>query len=115
MFHWWNTLIGNRRYGQVPQVALRKKQRKVLRNVIGAAVRRARERRNLSQEALAAKLQLFGWDIPRMTITKIELGHRCVSDVELVAIAESLSVSTQTLLADADRQIVRKVLGIVRR
>lgn len=115
MSHRWDTLNGNYCYGQVPQVALRKKQRKVIRNVVGAAVRRARERRNLSQEALATRLQLTGWDIARTAVTKIELGERCVSDVELVVLAESLSVSVQTLLGDVDSQLVRKLLSTVRR
>jgi transcriptional regulator with XRE-family HTH domain len=45
----------------------------------------------LSQEALAAKLQLAGWDLSRAGLSKIEAGLRRVNDAELWMLAKVLS------------------------
>ena len=42
------------------------------RNIIGPQVRRLRNQRGWSQEQLAAKLQIAGWDISRSALAKIE-------------------------------------------
>jgi len=57
----------------------------------------------MSQAALAHALQLRGMNVDRAGVAKIEGGFRQVSDVELVAIAETLSVSPGDLL-DAGAQ-----------
>jgi transcriptional regulator with XRE-family HTH domain len=43
---------------------------------IGQNVRRLRERADMTQEVLAAKLQLCGCDITRSAVAKIEVGNR---------------------------------------
>jgi transcriptional regulator with XRE-family HTH domain len=45
----------------------------------------------LSQEALAAKLQLAGWDISRAGLSKIEAGLRRVNDAETWMLAKVLA------------------------
>ena len=52
-------------------------------NQYGELLRDWRNEAGLSQEALAAKLQVAGWDIDPSLVTLIELGHRPISDVEL--------------------------------
>lgn len=86
-----------------------------LRNAVGSVLRAAREAKGLSQADLAARLQLFGWDIGRTTWTKIELGERTVSDCELIAVAEVLGISLDALAAKADRGAVRRVLRTLHR
>ena len=44
----------------------------------------------LSQEALAAKLQLAGWDLSRAGLSKIEAGLRRVNDAEAWLLARVL-------------------------
>ena len=86
-----------------------------LRNAVGDALRAARETQNLSQAELAAKLQLYGWDVGRTTWTKIELGERAVTDCELLAIADVLGLSLDALAKSAKRESVRRVLRALKR
>jgi transcriptional regulator with XRE-family HTH domain len=74
------------------------------RNIIGPRVRQARLTRSpkLTQEGLAAFLQLQGVDLDRSAITKIERQKRTVSDVELAALATVLGVSSSWLLGETD-------------
>jgi transcriptional regulator with XRE-family HTH domain len=51
----------------------------------------------LSQEALAARLQLAGWDITRAGLSKIEARLRRVNDVELLVLARVLKVTETDL------------------
>jgi len=55
----------------------------VRRNLYGEMIRACRIRRGWSQETLAAKIQLAGWDIDRVLVTLIELGRRPLLDYEL--------------------------------
>ena len=43
---------------------------------IGTNIRKLRERANLTQEQVAAKLQTNGCDITRSAVAKIEVGQR---------------------------------------
>ena len=70
----------------------------ILKNVSGRLVQKFRGERNLSQEAFAAACQRFGWDVSRGTISKIEAGLRCVSDAEIVLLANVLRCSPSDLL-----------------
>ena len=60
-------------------------------NLVGPQVRRLRIDAKLSQEALAAKLQLAGCDLSRAGLSKIEAGLRRVNDAELWMLAKVLS------------------------
>ena len=68
------------------------------RNSIGPQLRRLRNERNLTQDALAAKLQRAGLDIDRTSIAKIEAQLRSVFDFELAMMASVLAVDVSTLL-----------------
>lgn len=46
----------------------------------------------LSQEALATKLQVAGWDITRAGLSKIEARLRRVNDAEVLMLAKTLKV-----------------------
>jgi transcriptional regulator with XRE-family HTH domain len=67
------------------------------RNSIGPQLRRLRNERNLTQSALAGKLQRTGLDMDRTTLAKIEMQIRSVFDFEVAMIARSLSVPTDAL------------------
>jgi transcriptional regulator with XRE-family HTH domain len=62
------------------------------KNLAGLALRQHRERLGLSQDDLARKCQLLGWDVDRLTITRIEGGNRLLCDYELLIFAEVLAV-----------------------
>lgn len=64
--------------------------RSPLLNVCGRELVRIRTAAGVSQEKLAAKCQLAGWDISRAIIANIELGRRVVADGELAVLARVL-------------------------
>lgn len=70
-----------------------------IKNLCGPVVRKARTRLGLSQEQLAAKGQLMGWDVSRDILAKIEGQSRWVSDIELVLLAQLLKIDASALLA----------------
>lgn len=75
-------------------------------NLVGPQVRRLRMAAGLSQEALAAKLQIAGWDLSRGGLSKIEAGLRRVSDAELWVLAGSLGVGVRDLYPTRPRGVV---------
>lgn len=52
----------------------------------------------MSQRALADKMQLFGIDLDKNVIQRIECGKRFITDIELLAFSKVLSTSLETLL-----------------
>ena len=60
---------------------------------IGQNIRKLRESRNMTQETLAAKLQLEGCDITRSAVAKIEVGQRHLYPDEIYLIKKILKVS----------------------
>ncbi len=69
-------------------------------NIVGERVKQARLRRKpaLTQDELSGKLAQLGIIIDRAGISKIEIGARCVLDVEVRALAKALGVSAAWLL-----------------
>lgn len=61
-------------------------------------MRRIREGKKLSQEQLAAWLQLEGLSINQKAISRIETGERVVADYELLYLAKVLRVHVEDLL-----------------
>ena len=69
-------------------------------NLISRHLRRIRKEQKLSQEALAAQMQLLGVDINQRLISKIERNERFVKDYELACFCQILNVTERELLAD---------------
>lgn len=67
-------------------------------NVSGAKIRNLREAAGLSQEQLAAKLQLAGLNLNQKAVSRIETGDRVVPDFELLHFSEVLCVPVDVLL-----------------
>lgn len=65
--------------------------------LFGGNIRRTREARGMTQEQVAAKLQLGGCDITRSALAKIEVGQRHVYPDEIRLLKEILSVSYNEL------------------
>lgn len=70
-------------------------------NISGHNVARLRKslRPPVSQRALADRLQLVGVDLDKNAVQRIESGQRFVTDIELLALARALNVSSDQLLA----------------
>ena len=68
------------------------------KNISGKRIKEARKRLKLSQDDLAAKLQVSGVLIERNSISRIESGVRFVADYELLILSKILNVSPSYLL-----------------
>ena len=68
------------------------------KNICGKRVKETRKKLKLSQENLAAKLQVEGVIIERDSISRIEIGTRFVADFELRALCKILNVTPEYLL-----------------
>lgn len=67
-------------------------------NISGGRIKEARKRAKLSQEMLAARLQVRGLPLEQMAISRMESGKRVVADFELPVLADALDVSVEWLL-----------------
>ena len=65
---------------------------KEIEKAVGNNIRLLREGRDMTQEQLAAKLQVSGCDITRSAVAKIEVGQRHLYPDEIILIKEILSV-----------------------
>ena len=68
-----------------------------VKNISGDRIRQARTAKRLSQEALAAKMQVSGVVVEWEAISKIETGDRFVADYELRAFSQVLGVGMDWL------------------
>lgn len=67
---------------------------------LGTTIQRLRIDKNLTQEQIIAKLQIFGIEISRGTYAKLETNRRNIKLSELIALAQILDVDFNTLFAD---------------
>lgn len=70
------------------------------KNVIAAQLKLARVRNGLSQQQLAAKMQVMGVNIDQQMISKIERNDRIVTDYELACFGKILKTDISALLSD---------------
>lgn len=71
-------------------------------NLCGKQVFLIRKEKGWSQRELADKLQLGGLDLDKNAIQRIEAGKRFVTDIELLALSETLKVRLSELLNPND-------------
>lgn len=64
---------------------------------IGANIRAIRESVGMTQEQLAAKLQIEGCDITRSAVAKIEVGQRHLYPDEIILIRKILDTSYEDI------------------
>ncbi len=65
---------------------------------IGNNIRKIREERRMTQDTLAAKLQVMGCDITRSAVAKIEVGQRHLYPDEIVLIRQILNTTFDEIL-----------------
>lgn len=69
-------------------------------NICGKNVSTLRRNLKISQRELADRLQLYGLDVDKNAIQRIEAGKRFVTDIELIALSSVLHASFEELLQD---------------
>ena len=73
----------------------RRVKKKPALNWAGPRIRQIRDQQGLSQEMLSARCEARGLVLSRSTLAKIELQLRCLTDVELLTIAEVLRIKVR--------------------
>lgn len=68
-------------------------------NVISSTLKKYREKKGYSYEALSAKLDLLGISIHKQSLYDIENNKRTVKDYELYGLAKILDVDVNDLLS----------------
>lgn len=67
-------------------------------NLCGTRVKKERLRLKLTQEQLAAQVQVTGLDITQRAVSRIETGNRVVPDYELIYLSKALDIPVSYLL-----------------
>ena len=70
------------------------------KNLIHLQLQIMRVRRNLTQQELAARMQVLDVSIDQQTISKIERNERVVTDYELACFCKALNCTEKDLLQD---------------
>lgn len=65
---------------------------KEIEKAVGNNIRILREKKNLTQEQVVAKLQINGCDITRSAVAKIEVGQRHLYPDEIILLKKILNV-----------------------
>ncbi len=81
--------------------------------VFGSALRKARERRGMTQAELAEEMHYRGFDFQQQTIYKIEAGKRKVTVGEGIALADILAVPLEMMI-EADNSSLRSLALVAR-
>lgn len=69
----------------------------VTEKIVGQNIRNAREKANMTQEEVSAKLQLSGCDITRSAVAKIEVGQRHLYPDEIILLKEILHTTYEEI------------------
>lgn len=71
-----------------------------LLNIVNEKIKYYRKLNNLSYQELSDKLMLYGVDIHKQSLYKIETGARTVVDYELCAFAKCFNLTVNDLVSD---------------
>ena len=93
-----NFLIDKHKMSKTVKIMFINKAKDGLNNVCGKNISKLRTELKISQRELADRMQLFGIDIDKNAIQRIECGKRFVTDIEIVAFSKVFSISFDELL-----------------
>lgn len=77
-------------------------------NLCGEVIAAKRMELGYSQRELADRLQLFGMDVDKNAIQRIEAGKRFVTDIELVYFSRALALTYTELLCHGSQMTSEK-------
>lgn len=75
------------------------------KNVIAMPLRLMRVRKRVTQQELAARMQVLGVSMDQQAISNIENNKRIVTDYELVCFCKALRCTEQELLQDFNNKL----------
>ncbi len=70
------------------------------KNIIGHRLAEIRQKKNMSQGELAAKMQVLNINIDQQMVSRIEKNQRQVTDYELFGFSKCLNVSMDDLVGE---------------
>lgn len=70
-------------------------------NITGTRIKTLRIKMKLTQEQVAAKMQLAGIQIDQKAISRLESGDRVITDYELMCLAEILNTSADQIIRES--------------
>lgn len=76
-------------------------------NAIGSKIKDYRIKNKMTQKELAEKLQLYGIDLNKNSLQKIERGDRIIKEYELAVFSEVLNVSSDELLKGCAENLLK--------
>ncbi len=68
------------------------------KNACGQNIRLLRKKNEITQNQLAARLQIVGINLEAISISRIEMGRRIVTDYELLTFAKIFRVKMEDLV-----------------
>ena len=68
---------------------------------VGYTLRAIRKKQGYTQDQIAAQLQLYGCNMSRSALAKIETGHRHIYIDEVKALCIIFNISSEEILVDA--------------
>lgn len=84
------------------------------RNILGPKIRELRMKAGLSQDDLAARLQLAGLEnFDRVIVAKIEAQIRSIYEYELIVLGTVLKVSAEELLSFPHRSLRSQLPALI--
>ena len=75
-------------------------------NAIGNKIKDYRIKNKMTQKELAEQLQLYGIDLNKNSLQKIERGDRIIKEYELAVFCKVLNVSAYELLKDCIKELL---------
>ena len=69
-----------------------------IERAVGKNIRKIRERNKMTQDYVAAQLQLLGCDITRSAVAKIEVGQRHLYPDEIILLKQILRTDYDSIL-----------------
>ena len=74
-------------------------------NAIGNEIKIYRQKNNMTQKELSEKMQLYGIDLNKNSLQKIERGDRVIKEYELAAFSQIFNVSADVLLENCIKNL----------
>ena len=76
-------------------------------NAIGNKIKDYRIKNKMTQKELAEQLQLYGIDLNKNSLQKIERGDRIIKEYELAVFCKVFNVSADELLKDCIKNLLK--------